>query len=135
MQVAHPVARLVGLRVGLLCPVVRIDQGWTSLAYSSAQMGIDGSAGHRKHSSFFSHSSCDGSSSSEIEGRVPMPRLLVCFAKAAEIVSSVSPRKLFYLRRVEIAHRDSVHSGASILFRKIICFSALRLRRSMYYSQ
>jgi hypothetical protein len=39
---------------------------------------------------------------------------LACFANAAEIVSSVSPRKLFYLRRVEMAHRDTVHSCASI---------------------
>jgi hypothetical protein len=43
--------------------------------------------------------------------------------------------KLFYLRQVEMAHRDIVQSCARILFRKIICLRALQLQRHMYYSQ
>jgi hypothetical protein len=69
MQVVHRAALLVGLRAGRLCPVARIDEGRTSLAYRSAQMGIDGSADHQKHSSFFHIHPARAQSSSEIEGR------------------------------------------------------------------
>jgi hypothetical protein len=63
---------------------------------------------------FFSHSSRKGSKFVKNRRKVHMPRLLVCFADAAEVVRSVRPRKLFYLRRVEMAHRDNVHSCASM---------------------
>jgi hypothetical protein len=63
---------------------------------------------------FFSHSPGKGTKFVRNRRKVRMPRLLVCLANAAVIVSSGRPRKLFYLRRVEMAHRDNLHSDASM---------------------